>query len=411
MAKELTAIAVQKAQPRERIYKLAAGGSLYVEVWPNARKYWRWKYTFGGKEKRLALGVFPEVSLADARRARDRARDLLRQGVDPGAQRRVEKLTRVVAGQNTFAETAREWYAVVRPEWSDTHAEKVQARLTNDILPALGGRPVAAITTPECLAVLRNIEARGAIDTARRCRQTMSHVFRYAISTGRAERDPAADLAGVLKRPEKGHFPTITAPARIGQLLRAIDAYTGTFSTRAALRLAPLVFVRPGELRMAEWQEMDLDASQWTIPPVRLKLRKAAKISSPPLIVPLSRQAVALLRDLHLITGYGRYVFPSPNDPRKPLSENTINAALHALGFKGELVGHGLRHMASTLLNEQGWNPDAIERQLAHRDRNRVRAVYNQALYIAERKQMMQAWSDYLSTLREGASVVQLKRA
>lgn len=404
MAKELTAVAVARAKPRAAAYKLAAGASLSLLVRPDGAKYWRWKYRYGGKEKTLAIGVYPAVSLAEARRSRDQARALHAQGVDPGAQRRVAKAAQVIAGAHTLELVAREWHEVKCSEWAGSHAVKVLGRLEKDVFPALRNRPIGDVTMPECLAVLRKIEARGAIDTARRVRQSLSHIFVYAVATSRCSSNPAADLTGVLRVPEHSRFPTITDPDRIGQLLRAIDVYSGWYSTRATLKLSPLVFVRPTELRLAEWPEFDLAAALWRVPATRMKLRKANKAKATAHLVPLSRQAVAILGDLQLISGRDRYVFPSLARPGEPLSANTVNAALHKMGFKGEIVGHGFRHMASTLLNEQGWEEDAVERQLAHVDGS-TRGIYNQAKYLPERRRMMQAWADYLVTLRDAVDV------
>jgi integrase len=277
-------------------------------------------------------------------------------------------------------------------------------RLEMDVFPWVGSRPVSQITAPELLSCLRRIESRGALDTAHRAHQNCSQVFRYAIATGRAERDPAADLRGALPPPAGGHFASTTEPSKIGALLRAIDGYEGTFVARCALRLAPLVFVRPGELRMAEWAEFHLDDAEWRIPAERMKARVQH-------IVPLSTQAVSILRDLHPFSGSGRFLFPSVRTPARPMSNNTLNAGLRRLGYTtDDQTAHGFRSMASTLLNEQGWNRDAIERQLAHGERDEVRAAYNYAQHLPERRKMMQAWADYLDGLRAGAAVVPFKR-
>ena len=412
-AEPLTALAARNAKPREKPYKLAAGAGLYLEVMPSGAKYWRWKYRHGGKEQRLALGVFPEVSLADARLKRDEHRAQLREGVDPAAQRRARKLVATLAKENSLEAISREWLEAKSPEWVPIHTDKIRNWLEQHIFPALGPLPIDAIEAPEILAMLRKLVKRGTVNTAGRVRQTLSAIFRYAIATGRAKRDPAADLRDALPRADSRNFAAIIEPTEVGQLLRTIDGYQGSTVVLAALRLAPLVFSRPGELRGAEWSEFDLDAGEWRIPPMRRKLRKHAKENprTPPHVVPLSRQAVAILRELHALTGSAKLVFPGIRDRKRPMSDNTINAALRRIGYTTEqMTGHGFRHMASTRLNELGWNPDAIERQLSHRDRNEIRGTYNLAQYMDERRRMMQAWADYLDGLRAGASVLPMKR-
>ncbi|MCG9098583.1 tyrosine-type recombinase/integrase [Laribacter hongkongensis] len=376
---------------------------LYLLVKP-VGKYWRLDYRFGGKRKTLALGVYPAVSLKDARERRDEARKLLEGGADPGEARKAQKAAGSLNAANSFEVIAREWHTKFLPTWTVGHADKIMRRFERDVFPWLGSRPVAEIDAPALLAVLRRIESRGAIETAHRAMQSAGQVFRYAIATGRAQRNPAADLVGALAPAIKQSFPTITDPIRIAELLRAIDGYQGTLPTLCALRLAPLVFVRPGELRKAEWSEIDLDGSTWIIPAERMKMREKH-------VVPLSEQAVSILRKLHPLTGGGPYVFPGARTNGRPMSENTVNAALRRLGYdKDTMTGHGFRHMASTLLNEQGWNRDAIERQMAHAERNQVRAVYNYAEYLPERRKMMQAWSDYLDALKAGTAAKPLLR-
>lgn len=421
MAQTLTALAVAKAAPRAKPYKLGAGGGLLLLVQPNGSKYWRWKYRYAGKEKTLSLGVFPEVSLADARRKRDAARLKLHAGTDPGAERLAEKIARHVSAENTFEPIAREWLEKKETGWAKSHYDKVLCRIENHVFPYLGKRPISGITIPEALAVLRRVEELGAtrvggesgrrrlggIDTAYRVRRHMSQIFVYACAEGKCKTNPAADLEGVLKARVGGSYPTITDPIRVGELLRAIEGYHGYFSTKALLRVSPLLFQRPSEMRMAEWRELDLEKALWAVPAMRMKRRKEGKQNGEPHLVPLSRQAVSILSDLYLMCGDGRYVFPSVKDPRKPLSINTLGKALEKLGFKGELVPHGFRHMADTLLHELGdWSDTAIERQLAHVDGNKTRRIYNQAKYMAERVRMMQAWADYLTRLRDGADVV-----
>jgi len=411
VAKGLTALAVGKAAPREKAYKLGDSGGLYLLVKPNGTKCWRWKYRYGVKEKALALGVFPAVSLAEARLARDKARVLLAQGVDPGAARQAAKLARHVSTENTLGPIALEWLVSKKDEWSAGHYDKVKCRVKKHIIKPLGRRPIRDITVPDALGVLRAVEATGAIDTAYRVRQHLSAIFIYAAGEGKCDSNPAADLAGVLKARVSRSMPTITDPVHVGELLRAIEGYHGYFSTRALLRVSPMLFQRPGEMRLVEWPEFDLDAALWTVPAMRMKRRKAGKLHGDPHLVPLPRQAVALLRDLHLMSGAGRYVFPSVKDPRKPLSINTLGKALEKLGYKGKMVPHGFRHMADTLLHELGWSDQAIERQLAHVDSNKTRRVYNQAKYLPERARMMQAWADYLVQLRDNVDAARLKAA
>lgn len=398
----LTEMECQKARYRpDGPKKLFDGGGLFLELRPNGSKLWRLKYRFGGQEKLLALGQYPEVGREAARASRSEARAQLAKGVDPGLVRKALKRTRNVAAANTLEAIAREWLEKSSPNWAASYTAKVTGRLENDVFPWIGSRPISEIEAPEILDALRRIDTRGARESARRVRHCLGQIFRYAVATARATRDPAADLRGALPAPIKRNYPTLTEPDRIGELLRAIDGYQGTYATRAALQLAPLLFVRPGELRQAEWIEFDLDAAEWRIPPARMKLKKAAKLNTrQPHIVPLASQATAILSELRMLTGFGRFVFPGARSAGRAMSDNTVNAALRRLGFeKTEIVGHGFRHMASTLLNEQGWNPDAIERQLSHKPQG-VRAVYNMAEYMPERRKMMQAWADHLDSLR-----------
>ncbi|WP_374555495.1 tyrosine-type recombinase/integrase [Aquitalea pelogenes] len=365
-------------------------------------KYWRLDYRFNDKRKTLALGVYPEIGLKLAREKRDEARRLLAEGIDPGELRKVTKATSKLSAVNSFEAVAREWFAKYQPTWSEGHATRIIRRLERDIFPWLGNRPIAEITAPELLASLQRIEKRDAIETAHRAMQNCGQVFRYAVATGRAERNPAADLVGAIAPAVKTSFPTITDPSKIAELLRAIDGYKGSFITQCALKLAPLVFVRPGELRKAEWSEFDLEHQLWTIPAERMKMREKH-------FVPLSQQAVAILTELRALTGSRQYVFPGARTNGRPMSDNTVNAALRRLGYsKEDMTGHGFRHMASTLLNEQGWNRDAIERQMAHAERNSIRATYNYAEYLPERTKMMQSWADYLDGLKAGAKVTPL---
>jgi len=407
----LTDTAIPRAKPQAKAVKLFDGGGLYLEVNPAGGKWWRWKYRFGGKEKRLSLGVYPDVSLKAAREKRDAARQQLAAGINPGQARRAEKLAR--AGAESFEAIARQWHAKFSPGWVASHGDRILKRLEKDLFPWVGKRPIAEIKAPALLAVLRRIESRGALETAHRAMQNCGQVFRYAVATGRAQRDPTGDLRGALPAPKEKHHASIIDPKRIGELLRAIDAYEGFFATKCALRLAPLVFVRPGELRKAQWPEIDLDKAEWCIPAERMKMREQH-------IVPLSRQAVAILRELEPLTNRAipskpdapRYVFPGAQSRERPMSENAILAALRRMGYtKTEMTGHGFRSMASTLLHEQGWNHQVIERQLAHAERNAVSAAYNFAEHLPERSKMMQAWADYLDGLKASAEVNPIRRS
>ncbi|MFT3754684.1 MAG: tyrosine-type recombinase/integrase [Pseudoxanthomonas sp.] len=401
--KPLTDIAARAAKSKDKPYKLAAGGGLYLEVMPNGSKYWRMKYRFAGREKRLAIGVYPEVSLRDANTERDKARALLREGRDPSSEKRTAKLQARLSADNRFEAVAREWLETRRGDLAQSTWDKAEWLLETFAFPWIGSRPVGEIAASELLAVFRRLEAQDKLETTQKLKQVCGQVFRYSVATGRAERDPTADLRGALKTRKNRHFAAITDPVKVGALLRAIDGYTGQFSTLCALKLAPLVFARPGELRKAEWAEIDLDKGQWNIPGEKMKM-------GVPHIVPLSKQAVAILEELHPLTGTSasaKYVFPSVRSNRDPMSENTVNAALRRLGYgTDDMTGHGFRSMASTLLHEMGWNSDAIERQLAHAERNQIKAAYNRAEHLPERRRMMQAWADYLDTLREGKKTV-----
>jgi integrase len=400
----LTDTAIRKAKPVDKTQRLFDGGGLYLELSPAGGKWWRLKYRFGGKEKRLSLGTYPDTGLADARDKRDAARKLLAAGVDPGEQRKAVKAAGEERAANSFAVIAAEWLALQKPRMAAATLEKAEWTFDELVNPWIGSRPITAIDASEVLKLLRRIEERGAHETAHRTKQRCGQVFRYAISTRRVKHDPTADLRGALAPVVSTSRAAITDPAKVGELLRAIGTYQGSLVTKCALRLAPLVFVRPGELRKAEWSEIDLDAAQWRIPAARMKMRDEH-------IVPLASQAVAILRELHPLTGHGQYVFPSYRGKARTMSENTVNAALRYMGFdKDTMTGHGFRAMASTRLNEMGWAPDVIERQLAHAERNKVRAAYNRAQYLDERTRMMQAWADYLDGLRAGGKVIAIKR-
>ncbi len=399
----LTDAAIRNAKPREKSYKLTDSAGLYLEVMPSGARYWRFRYRYAGKDTRLAVGVYPEVTLTEARRSRDAARAALREGTDPGATRKAEKVRRVLAAGTSFEAVAADWMKTQKAKLAPSTFEKSQW-LLDQVIPWIGARPVSEIDPPELLAALKRIEARGANETAHRTKEKCGQVFRYAIAHGIATRDPSADLRGALAPIVRTSRAAITDPLKVGALLRDIETYGGQHVTRCALRLAPLLFVRPGELRAMEWAELDLEAAEWRIPATRMKMREAH-------VVPLSSQAVAILRELEPLTGRGRYCFPSLRSPLAPMSENTVNAALRGMGYdKDTMTGHGFRAMASTRLNELGWQPDVIERQLAHAERNKVRAAYNRAQYMAERRKMMQAWADYLDGLRVGATLIPIKR-
>ena len=391
---------VRAAKPREKAYKLYDERGLFLFVTPTGGRLWRLKYRVRDREKLISLGAYPDVGLKRAREKRDEARKLLADGVDPSAERQ-ERRTALL---ETFEGVAEEWLELQSKSLAAETISILGTRLKSALYPYLGSRPITAITAQELLGALRRIEARGRHETAHRVRALAGRVLRYAVATGRAQHDVAADLKEALAPVKSRNFASVTDPARVGELMRAIDGYTGHPVTALALKLAPLVFVRPGELRAAEWTEFDLLAAEWRIPGARMKM-------GDPHIVPLSRQALAILRELEPLARGGRYLFPSLRTRDRPMSNNTINAALRRLGYTSqEQTGHGFRTMASTLLNEQGFPPDVIELQLAHSDRNKVRAAYNKAQRLSERRKMMQAWADYLDGLRAGANVIPIRR-
>lgn len=391
----LTDTAIRKLKPADKAQRLFDGGGMYLEVAKSGGKWWRLKYRFEGKEKLLSLGTYPDTGLAAARDKRDNARKLLASGVDPGEHRKAEKAAGVEKSANSFEVVAREWFGKQKPSWVDGHANKVLMRLENDVFPWLGTRPIADVTAKELLATINRIVDRGAVDSAHRALQNCGQIFRYAVVTGRADRNPAADLRGALPSPKESHLAAMTDPDKIGGLLRSMDAYTGAFVTKCALRLAPLVFVRPGELRHAEWAEINLDKAEWNIPAEKMKMREAH-------LVPLSTQAVAILTELHPLTGRGKYVFPSARGDKRPMSDNAILSALRRMGFeKDEMSGHGFRAMARTILDETlHVRPDFIEHQLAHAVRDPNGRAYNRTAHLAERRKMMQTWANYLDGLR-----------
>lgn len=393
--KKLTDTLIRSAKPKAKPYKLSREDGLFVIVNPGGGKWWRFSYTFGGKEKLLSIGIYPAVSLSDARERRHNARKLLANGIDPGAQRKAEKTAGQEMAANSFEVVAREWFLKFSARWAKSHADKIIGRLNRDVFPWIGDKPVSAITAPGLLTVLRRVEERGALETAHRILQVCGQIFRYAVATGRAERNPSQDLRGALAPWKPEHYPTITDPKVIGELLRVIQGFTGGFATKCALQLAPLLFVRPGELRQMEWTEIDFEAARWNIPAAKMKMRE-------PHLIPLSEQSIAILRELQQLTGRRQYAFPGGRDPRKPMSDAALNAALRRLGYdKDTLTMHGFRAMARTLLDETlGHRPDFIEHQLAHAVRDPNGRAYNRTSHLPERQKMMQDWADYLDQLR-----------
>jgi integrase len=391
---------VRSAKSREKPFKLSDERGLFLLVTPTGSRLWRLKYRLNGREKLISLGAYPDVTLKRAREKRDAARRLIADGIDPSVQRKAER----AALAQSFEGVAKEWLELQTKSLAPETISILSARLESGLYPYIGSRPIAAITAQEVLIALRRVEARGRHETAHRVRALAGRVFRYAVATGRAHHDIAADLKGALAPVKSKHFASVTDPARVGELMRAIHGYSGHPVTALALKLAPLVFVRPGELRAAEWPEFDLENAEWRIPGERMKMGE-------PHLVPLSRQALAILCELQPLARGGKYLFPSLRTRDRPMSDNTINAALRRMGYTSEeQTGHGFRSMASTLLNEQGFPPDVIELQLAHTERNKVRAAYNKAQRLPERRKMMQAWADYLDGLRAGGNVVPLRR-
>ena len=401
----LTDTAIRKAKAGAKPTRIFDGGGLYLQVSPTGAKLWRFKYRFDGKEKLLAFGVYPDVSLASARDRRDKARKQLAEGIDPSEKRKAAKAARAGLAANTFEVIGREWYARTAPMLADNTKGKLLRFLEVDVFPWIGARPIASLAAADLIKVIERIEQRGAMDIARRVHNYMGRIFRYAVGRGLVSRDPSRDieLKDILPPEAVQHHASVTDPKAVGGLLRAIDGFTGAFGTRCALRLAALVFVRPGELRHAEWTEFDLEKAEWRIPAGKMKMKEQH-------IVPLSAQAIAVLREIQPLTRMGRYVFPSERGGGRPMSENTINAALRRLGYtKDEMTGHGFRSMASTLLHELGLPHAVIERQLAHGERNKVSAAYNFAEHLPERRKMMQQWADYLDKLKAGAEVIPLR--
>ena len=397
----ITDTAIKSAKPSDKPYALTDGRGLSLQVQPTGGKWWRLRYRFGGKAKMLSLGVYPDVGLKEARDRREAARKLLANGIDPSEYRKATKATKIARAANSFEVVAREWYAKHAPNWAKHHGNRIIRRFERDIFPWIGGKPIAEITAPELLSVVRRIENRGAVETAHRALGNCGQVFRYAIATSRAERDPSGDLRGALPPVKGTHFAAITEPKQVANLLRALDGYQGTLTVACALRLAPLLFVRPGELRKAEWADIDFNSAEW---------RYTVSKTDTPHIVPLSRQAVAILRDLYALTGQGRFVFPGARSNGRPMSDNATLAAMRRLGIsKEEMSGHGFRAMARTILDEVlGVRPDLIEHQLAHAVKDPNGRAYNRTAHLPERRKMMQQWADYLDKLKAGAEVIPL---
>ena len=418
MPKQITSLSdlqVSRAKAQAKETKLFDGGGLFLlvssqKISPDGKKLppsksWRFKYRFGGKEKLLSFGTYPQISLSDARQKREDARKLLANGIDPGEVKKAQKAAKVEASANTFESIAREWHENSKPDWSQNHAERLLKRLEQDVFPFIGHKPIGGIKTPEIVEILKRVSLR-TLETAHRIKTAVYHIFHYAKLQGRIENNPAADLRKILPTVKHTHMAAPTDPKEVSPLLRAIDGFAGSFVVKCALQIAPLVFVRPGELRKAEWSEFDLEAATWKIPPEKMKMGR-------PHLVPLSCQAVVILKDLHQLTGHSRYVFPCHRSPLRSMSENTINASLRRMGFdKSEITGHGFRAMARTMLHEiLQFTPDAIEAQLAHAVPDRLGRAYNRTAHLAERRKMMQTWADYLDGLKSGAKVIPLRRA
>ena len=400
----LTDLEIKNAKPKPKPYRIFDSGGLYIEISPTGGKLWRLKYRFDGKEKRLALGVYPTIGSKEARAKREIAKRQLSEGVDPSAQRKAQKAAKSNALTDSFERLALEWFETHKNSWAPSHSSKIIRRLERDVFPWIGKRPIAELSAPEILQTLRRIQGRGVIETAHRASSNISQVMRYAIATGRAFRDPVPDLKGALPVARAKNFASITEPAKVGELLRAFDGFQGTLIVRSALLLAPLVFVRPGELRKAEWANIDLEKCEWSYFVTKTKTEH---------LVPLASQAINILRELKPLTGRGHYVFPGRN-PQKPMSEAAINAALRRLGYdtKTEITGHGFRAMARTILAEElDQKPEVIEHQLAHAVPDSLGSAYNRTKFLKERKVMMQLWANYLDELKKGAEVIAISAA
>lgn len=398
----LTDMKVKAAKGQEKPYKLSDERGLHLLVNPNGAKLWRLSYRFTGKQKTLAVGAYPDVSLSSAREKRDEARKLLANGVDPNEVKKAQKASRLDRAANSFEVVARRWHGKGEAKWSESYSKKVMQMLERDLFPWLGNKPVADLEAPEFLAVARRLEARNLVDAAHRAIQLCGQVMRFSVAEGLATRDPVGDLRGALESAKKVHMASVTDPDRVGEILRMFESFKGSYQVMQALKLAPLVFTRPGELRKAKWEDIDLDTALWSIPAEAMKMRE-------PHLVPLSVQAVAILRDMKPFSGHLEYVFPGGRDPKRPMSDAAINAAMRRIGIdtQSELTGHGFRAMARTILHEQlNYPPEVIEVQLAHKVPGPLGAAYARAKFIDQRKVMMQAWSDYLDKLKAGAEII-----
>ena len=410
----LTDTAVRNAKSRKKPYRKFDGGGLYIEISPGGGKWWRFKYRFDGKEKRISLGTYPDVPLAGrkdkqtgewingARDKRDKARQLLADGIDPGKHRKIVREAKIAGAANSFEAVGREWFDKFKPTWADSHSIKIIQRLEKDVFPWIGKMPISEINAQGVLKVINRIDGRGAKDTAHRALQNCGQIFRYGVATGRVVSNPCRDLRGALSPLTHEHFASITEPAEVAELLRAIDGFRGTFVVQSALRLAPLLFARPGELRKAEWKDINLDKAEWRY--------NVSKIDDKPHIVTLAKQAVMILSELHALTGSRRYVFTG-RDPNKSMSDAAINAALRRMGYdtKTEITGHGFRAMARTILHEElGFAPEVIEHQLSHSVPDSLGTAYNRTKFLKERRKMMQQWADYLDKLKAGAEIIPL---
>ncbi|MGZ8182794.1 MAG: tyrosine-type recombinase/integrase [Methylobacter sp.] len=398
----LSDTAIKNAKTAAKPYKMQDEKGMYLLVHPNGGKYFRYNYRFNNKRLTLSLGVYPATSLKEARDKRDTAIKQIAGGINPGITRKIEKAGSI---ENTFKAIAEDFLMTKQREWSASHHKHMKECFERDVYPWLGNRPLKELSAVEVLTTLRRIVDRGAIETAARTKQFIGQAIRYGIATGRAERDVTQDLRGALPSPVKGHYPAITEPKPLAQLLRDIDTYSGNFVVRTALQLQPLIFARPANLAKAEWSEFDLDAAEWRIAADKMKMKDAH-------IVPLSTQAIALLRDIHPLTGNQQYVFASNQgkNGEKHISRESIGAAIRRMGYQGQHTAHGFRTTASTLLHEHGFHSDMIERQLSHAERNQVKAAYNRAQHLPERRLMMQQWSDYLDGLKAGAQVIPIKK-
>ncbi|RFC31109.1 MAG: Integrase [Candidatus Nitrotoga sp. MKT] len=403
----LTEIEVKKTKATDKPQRLTDGRGMFLLIHNNGGKYWRMDYRFNGTRKTLSLGTYPDVSLVKAREDREDARKLLKNGIDPGAVKQAQKASKINLAGDSFEVIAREWFVLHAPNWKENHSSKIIARLEKDIFPWIGARPIAEIAAPALLATIRRIEARGALETAHRALACCGQVFRYAVATGRAERDPTGDLRGSLPSVKRNkHFAAITDPKKVGELMRDIEGYQGSYVVKSAFKLSPLLFVRPGELRKMEWTELDLDKAEWIIPANKMKMGITH-------IVPLAKQAVEVLREIQPLTGRGKYVFPGERDYDRPMSDNAIRSALRRMGWANdEMTPHGFRAMASTILDNMGYKQEWLERQLAHEEPNKIKAAYKREawrMYLPERIAMMQAWADYLGGLAAGADVIPLR--